>query len=55
MFYNIRDYVLNHIAVWCINHCHNWSSIFYAACKQLCWEELEVMANSAIQAKKEGY
>ena len=49
-----RDDILNHVAVWCIEHCHNYGGIFYAACKQLSVSELKVHANEVIEAKQRG-
>lgn len=49
-FYDIRDYILNHLAVWCIKHCHNWSTIFYTACTRLEPLDVKGMAKSYLKS-----
>ncbi len=53
-FCDIRNDILNYIAVWCIKHCHNYGGIFYSACKQLSISELKVLTNEVIKAKERG-
>lgn len=49
-FYDMRDYILNHLAVWCIRHCHNWSTIFYTACSRLEPFDIKGMAQSYLRS-----
>lgn len=51
--WNVRDWLLNHGAVWCMKHCYNWSTCFYTACEQLTYEELKLMADDALRYKRE--
>ena len=48
--YDLRDYLLNHLAVWCMKHCHNWAIIFYTACSRIEPMEVKVMAKSYLES-----
>lgn len=50
---DFRDCILNRLAVWCMKHCHNWSIIFYTACRQLSSKQIEIYAKQVIAKKKE--
>lgn len=51
-FEDFRDWLLNHLAVWCMNHCYNWAMCFSTACKQMTTLELEMTVQDIIQARK---
>lgn len=50
LYYEVRDWLLNHLAVWCMKHCHNWATIFYTACSRLEPVEVEGMAKSYLKS-----
>lgn len=50
IWYDFRDWLLNNLAVWCIKHCHNWSTIFYTACTRLEPLEVKGMAKSYLKS-----
>ena len=52
MYYSIRDDILNAIAVWCIKHCHCYSTIYFALAKKSYKEEWEIFKKSCINTKK---
>ena len=54
-WYDLRDTILNRLAVWCIKHCHNWSTIFYTACSRLEPRDVECMAKSYLQSVEKGW
>ena len=53
-WYDLRDWALNNLAVWCMKHCHPWATCFYTSCRCMTPYEIELQAKSAIEAKKKG-
>ena len=51
-FYDIRDYILNHLAVWSMKHCYNWATTFYTACSNLTPAEIEAMTKIYLEGIK---
>lgn len=50
-YYNARDWLLNHLAIWCMEHCHNWATTFYTACSRITPMEMKCMAKSYLKYK----
>lgn len=53
MLNNLKDWILNHVAVFCINHCRNYSDIFHSACKQMSTLELKIKTDMIIKEREE--
>lgn len=50
-YMNVRDWLLNKIAIWCMKHCYNSMLCFYTACKQLTAEEVSLQADMVVKDK----
>ena len=53
MFWNdLKNTILNKIAIWCIEHCYIWATTFYTACNRLDIFELKSLTQSAIEYRE---
>ena len=51
---DIKDWTLNHIAIWCIRHSYSSSTLYYELCKKMCSGEIKVYTRQVLEAKAKG-